>query len=30
MQRNIIRWLKQGRPMGDGFGVILFDGEKIL
>ena len=30
LQRNIIRWLKQGRPMGDGFGVILFDGEKIL
>ena len=30
LQRNIIRWLKQGRPMGSGFGVLLFDGEKIL
>lgn len=30
LQRNFIAYLQQGNNMGEGLGVLLFDGEKIL
>jgi hypothetical protein len=30
LQRGCADWLKAGRKTGEGFGVLLFDGEKIL
>ena len=30
LQRNFIQWLKNGGKTGNGFGVIIFDGQKII
>lgn len=30
LQRNYIKWLEAGNRVGEGIGVILFDGEKII
>ena len=30
LQRNFVRYFKEGNIMGVGFGVIVFDGEKII
>ena len=30
LQRNFAAWLAQGGTVGSGFGLIIFDGEKIL
>ena len=30
LERNISNWLKGGNKIGGGYGVIVFDGEKIL
>lgn len=30
LQRNMLAHLKNGKKTGDGFGVLVFDGEKIL
>ena len=30
LQKAYIKWLSQGGKTGDGFGVMLFDGEKII
>ena len=30
LQRNMLEHLKAGKKTGDGFGVLVFDGEKIL
>ncbi len=30
LQQNFAAWLKQGKTVGLGFGVIIFDGEKII
>ena len=30
LQRNIIEHMKKGGKTGEGFGVLVFDGEKIL
>ena len=30
LQKNIVKWLKSGKKIGDGYGVLIFDGEKII
>lgn len=30
LQRNIASWLESGRKIGNGYGVIIFDGENIV
>lgn len=30
LQKNYIRWLEAGNSVGEGYGVIVFDGEKIV
>lgn len=30
LRRNFLKFLKEGNPMGNGFGVIVYDGEKIV
>ena len=30
LEKNIVRWLDAGNKIGDGYGVIVFDGEKIV
>ena len=30
LQRNMLKFVKEGNPMGVGYGVLLFDGEKII
>ena len=30
LQRNFVAWLKKGGTTGNGYGVILFDGERIV
>ena len=29
LQKNIVKWLESGRKIGYGYGVLIFDGEKI-
>ena len=30
LRRNLYEFMKKGNSMGDGLGVIVFDGEKIV
>lgn len=30
LQRAFLDWIERGNPVGNGFGVLLFDGEKIV
>ena len=30
LQRNYVKWLEAGNKVGEGYGIILFDGEKIV
>ncbi|NMA94408.1 MAG: DUF5596 domain-containing protein [Clostridiales bacterium] len=30
LQRSYVKWLKAGNKVGTGYGILLFDGEKIL
>lgn len=30
LQRKFVKWIKEGKPNGEGAGVIVFDGEKVL
>ena len=30
LQKNIVHWLNSGKKIGDGYGILLFDGEKIV
>lgn len=30
MQRAYKKWLMEGNKAGSGFGILLFDGEKII
>ena len=30
LQRSIAQWLDAGRKIGEGYGIIIFDGEKIV
>jgi len=30
LEKNIVKWLENGGKIGDGYGVIVFDGERIV
>lgn len=30
LQRKFVKWIKEGKPNGEGAGVLVFDGEKVL
>lgn len=30
LRRNVIKWLKEGKKVGYAYGVLVFDGEKVL
>ncbi len=30
LRKNVVKWLKEGKKMGYAYGVMVFDGEKVL